>query len=218
MADEMNWIAFPELTAPLSRQGQDPLPPGGQPCTVYPAPNGRVRVEFDEPQRVDPQPVAGDLRWRCGGGRRHHSGCRARFFPLDRSSAAEPAAAVFVCLLHHTSEVCMIYLGLFRQHPGGPRGTGTLEHGADLSREPQFNHPAGLAAREELARVTDRIAARLGVAPAELSYFRRQRGQQHRHQGHCPPAAMWGKHHLHPAGARACERLPHRPAGTGLRD
>ena len=23
-----------------------------QPCTVYPAPNGRVRVEFDEPQRA----------------------------------------------------------------------------------------------------------------------------------------------------------------------
>ena len=52
MADEMNWIAFPELTAPLRAKAKTRYRQVEQPCTVYPAPNGRVRVEFDEPQRA----------------------------------------------------------------------------------------------------------------------------------------------------------------------
>ena len=65
----------------------------------------------------------------------------------------------------------MIYLDYSANTPADPAvlkrfvNTEQTFHG-----NPNSNHPAGLAAREELARVTDRIAARLGVAPAELIY------------------------------------------------
>ena len=65
----------------------------------------------------------------------------------------------------------MIYLDYSANTPADPA---VLERFVKTEQtfhgNPNSNHPAGLAAREELARVTDRIAARLGVAPAELIY------------------------------------------------
>ena len=65
----------------------------------------------------------------------------------------------------------MIYLDYSANTPADPA---VLERFVNTEQtfhgNPNSNHPAGLAAREELARVTDRIAARLGVAPAELIY------------------------------------------------
>ena len=65
----------------------------------------------------------------------------------------------------------MIYLDYSANTPADPAvqerfvTTEQTFHG-----NPNSDHPAGLAAREELARVTDRIAALLGVASAELIY------------------------------------------------
>ena len=65
----------------------------------------------------------------------------------------------------------MIYLDYSANTPADPA---VLERFVTTEQtfhgNPNSNHPAGLAAREELARITDRIAARLGVAPAELIY------------------------------------------------
>ena len=40
------------MAALRPQPANNPKPQVEQPCTVYPAPNGRVRVEFDEPQRA----------------------------------------------------------------------------------------------------------------------------------------------------------------------
>ena len=65
----------------------------------------------------------------------------------------------------------MIYLDYSANTPADPA---VLERFVTTEQtfhgNPNSNHPAGLAAREKLAWVTDRIAALLGVAPAELIY------------------------------------------------
>ena len=65
----------------------------------------------------------------------------------------------------------MIYLDYTANTPADPA---VLE--AFLNTEqnyignPNSNHPAGQAAREKMVRVTDSIAAMLGVSPAEIIY------------------------------------------------
>ena len=65
----------------------------------------------------------------------------------------------------------MIYLDYSANTPADPA---VLERFVTTEQtfhgNPNSDHPAGLAAREKLARVTDRIAALLGVASAELIY------------------------------------------------
>ena len=50
-ADEVNWIAIPELTAPLRVTARTRYHQTEQPATVYPAECG-FRLEFDQPQRA----------------------------------------------------------------------------------------------------------------------------------------------------------------------
>lgn len=65
----------------------------------------------------------------------------------------------------------MIYLDYAANTPADPA---VLEAFLKAERtylgNPNSNHPAGQAAREEMARVTDAIAALLGVSPGEIIY------------------------------------------------
>ena len=51
-ANDWNWIAIPELTAPLRIKAKARSRMVEQDATVYPESNGFARVEFDEPQRA----------------------------------------------------------------------------------------------------------------------------------------------------------------------
>ena len=51
-ADEVNWIAIPELTAPLRVTARTRYHQTEQAATVYPAGEGKFRLEFDQPQRA----------------------------------------------------------------------------------------------------------------------------------------------------------------------
>lgn len=51
-ADEVNWIAIPELTAPLRVTARTRYHQTEQAATVYPAGEGQFRLEFDQPQRA----------------------------------------------------------------------------------------------------------------------------------------------------------------------
>ncbi len=51
-ADDMNWIAFEKPDYPFECKAKTRYRMKEQPCKVYPQQDGRVRVEFDEPQRV----------------------------------------------------------------------------------------------------------------------------------------------------------------------
>lgn len=52
IADDMNWIAFDELAEPLRVKAKTRYSQTEQWATVSPLDNGKVRVEFDEPQRA----------------------------------------------------------------------------------------------------------------------------------------------------------------------
>jgi tRNA-specific 2-thiouridylase len=52
LADNVNWIAFDDLTAPLPIQAKTRSRQAPQAATVYPVENGTIRVVFDEPQRA----------------------------------------------------------------------------------------------------------------------------------------------------------------------
>ena len=52
IADNWNWIPFPELQAPLRVMARSRYNQKEQPATVYPEPDGRARVVFDQPQRA----------------------------------------------------------------------------------------------------------------------------------------------------------------------
>ena len=52
LAQDWNWIAFPELTAPMEVTAKARSRHHAQPAIVYPEENGCARVEFDEPQRA----------------------------------------------------------------------------------------------------------------------------------------------------------------------
>ena len=51
-ADEVNWIAIPELTGPLRVTARTRYHQVEQPATVYPAGSDGFRLEFDQPQRA----------------------------------------------------------------------------------------------------------------------------------------------------------------------
>lgn len=51
-ADDLNWISVPELYEPILCKAKTRYRMQEQPCVVYPEPDGRVYVEFDEPQRA----------------------------------------------------------------------------------------------------------------------------------------------------------------------
>ena len=51
-ADEVNWIAIPELTGPLRVTARTRYHQAEQPATVYPAGPDSFRLEFDQPQRA----------------------------------------------------------------------------------------------------------------------------------------------------------------------
>ena len=52
LAADCNWIAAPELTEPMRVKAKARSRMKEEPATVYPEENGRIRVEFDEPQRA----------------------------------------------------------------------------------------------------------------------------------------------------------------------
>ena len=52
VAGDFNWISIPELTAPMRVKAKARYRQPEQPATVRPLPDGRVEVEFDEPQRA----------------------------------------------------------------------------------------------------------------------------------------------------------------------
>lgn len=51
-ASELNWIAFEKPEKPFSCRAKTRYRMTEQPCTVYPASDGTVHVEFDKPQRA----------------------------------------------------------------------------------------------------------------------------------------------------------------------
>lgn len=51
-AEDFNWMPFENLTEPMRVLAKVRYRHNPQPATVYPGENGRVRVEFDEPQRA----------------------------------------------------------------------------------------------------------------------------------------------------------------------
>lgn len=52
IADDLNWISIPGLTEPIICKAKTRYRMQEQPCVVYPEPDGRVYVEFNEPQRA----------------------------------------------------------------------------------------------------------------------------------------------------------------------
>lgn len=52
IADNLNWISIPELTEPILCKAKTRYRMNEQPCVVYPEPDGKVYVEFNEPQRA----------------------------------------------------------------------------------------------------------------------------------------------------------------------
>ncbi len=53
-ANEVNWIAIPELKGPLRVTARTRYHQTEQPATVYPAGPDSFRLEFDQPQRAPP--------------------------------------------------------------------------------------------------------------------------------------------------------------------
>lgn len=84
-ADEVNWIAIPELTAPLRVTARTRYHQTEQAATVYPAGEGQFRLEFDQPQRA-PRParpwccIRGMLCWGAAPSLRSNKPLR-RFAP-----------------------------------------------------------------------------------------------------------------------------------------
>ena len=52
VAEDVNWMAVSEPAAPLRCKAKARSRMAEQPATVYPLEDGRIRVEFDEPQRA----------------------------------------------------------------------------------------------------------------------------------------------------------------------
>jgi len=52
IADQVNWISIPELTAPISVTAKTRYSQRETAATVVPLPDGRIRVVFDAPQRA----------------------------------------------------------------------------------------------------------------------------------------------------------------------
>ena len=68
-ANEVNWIAIPELKAPLRVTARTRYHQTEQPATVYPAGPDSFRLEFDQPQRAPtPHSATAAVRARSGRG------------------------------------------------------------------------------------------------------------------------------------------------------
>ena len=52
IARDCNWIPFPALTEPIAVTAKTRHTRTGSPATVTPLPDGRIRVDFDAPQRA----------------------------------------------------------------------------------------------------------------------------------------------------------------------
>lgn len=52
VADDLNWISISELTEPILCRAKTRYRMQEQPCVVYPESDGKVYVEFNEPQRA----------------------------------------------------------------------------------------------------------------------------------------------------------------------
>ncbi len=52
LADDMNWISIPSLTAPMRVEAKVRYSQTAQPGTVYPTEGGGIRLTFDQPQRA----------------------------------------------------------------------------------------------------------------------------------------------------------------------
>ena len=52
IADDVNWIAIPELTAPLRCKAKTRYRQQEEWATVTPLADGKIQVTFDEPQRA----------------------------------------------------------------------------------------------------------------------------------------------------------------------
>lgn len=52
IAEDINLISVPEITSPIRLKGKIRYAAKMTDCTVYPLENGRIRAEFDEPQRA----------------------------------------------------------------------------------------------------------------------------------------------------------------------
>lgn len=52
IADNVNWIPFPELAAPMNVMARARYNQKEQPAAVHPLENGRIKVVFDQPQRA----------------------------------------------------------------------------------------------------------------------------------------------------------------------
>ena len=78
---------------------------------------------------------------------------------------------------------------------------------------PNSTHPAGQAAREKMSRVTDRIAALLGLKSSEIIYTT---GAS---EGNCTGfTPHWAAHHLHGVGTFFCGRISVRTPAAGMGD
>ena len=115
----------------------------------------------------------------------------------------------------------MIYLDYAAHAPADPA---VLERFCDMERRfpanPNSVHAAGKAAREEMARVTEQIAALTGASPCRGHlYLGCDRGEQPCHQGHRTGVTAYRQaYHLHTARAFLGQRQPDRPAGARLGD
>ena len=52
VAAGFNWLSIPEPTEPIRAAARTRYHAAERPATVFPLPEGRVRVVFDEPQRA----------------------------------------------------------------------------------------------------------------------------------------------------------------------
>lgn len=104
----------------------------------------------------------------------------------------------------------MIYLDYSANTPEDPVVLETfLRTEQTYIGNPNSIHPAGQAARAEMARVTDSIAALLGVSPAELIYTS---GASESLKGIAKASCHVGKYIIYHAGARPLLEGRCRPA------
>ena len=115
----------------------------------------------------------------------------------------------------------MIYLDYAAHAPADPA---VLERFCDMERRfpanPNSLHAAGKAAREEMARVTEQIAALTGASPAEVIFTSgATEANNLAIKGHRTGVTAYRQaYHLHTARAFLGQRQPDRPARARLGD
>lgn len=113
----------------------------------------------------------------------------------------------------------MIYLDYSANTPADPEVLRCLaETETRFPGNPNSDHAAGRAAREEMARVTEEAARLLGVLPSEVLF---NSGASEGNNTAVKGLAQLskGRHIVStPPGARLGQRLPGGPEGTGVRN